>query len=91
MKTKEELIKLSKKTTRCTHELHECFEGELCPQSHSTACCLHCTSATHKETDEETMKIIKEKGHCGDSTAMCPRGQLLHFYGILSTEKEATA
>lgn len=74
-------------TTKCTHELHECFEGELCPQSHSTACCLHCSIATHKETDDEIKALIKKNGHCGDATAMCARGQLLHFYNITCTEK----
>ena len=89
MKTKEEIIELAKGTTKCTCALHECFESELCPQSHSTACCVHCGEATHTETEEGVKTVIANLGHCNDISAMCFRGQALHFHNtVVPVESE---
>ena len=82
-KSKDEIIKLAKGLTHCTCALHECFESELCPQSHSTACCLHCGEASHIETDDNIKVVINNLGHCNDMSAMCFRGIAAHFHDTI--------
>lgn len=79
-KTKEEIIKIAESLECCTEDLGECFEGELCPISHSTACCLHCKDAPHIEASEGDRIVINNLGHCNEPR--CFRALAKFYYNI---------
>lgn len=78
--TKEETITNAKNLQFCTEDLKECFEGELCPISHSTACCLHCAEFPHEGLDNETKRLIMRQGHCNE--IRCFRAKAIMVYGV---------
>lgn len=77
--TPEQIIEFAKQTKFCTEEKGQCFNHELCPVSHSTACCYHCQQSAHLEASEEDKAFIKEHFTCEDPR--CFRAVAMLFLG----------
>ncbi|MCK5016297.1 MAG: hypothetical protein KAS32_04420 [Candidatus Peribacteraceae bacterium] len=77
--TPEEIIKTARNLKYCSENTGECFHSELCPVSHSTACCMHCKEFDHGDIDEETRLFIEKHGHCND--IRCFRAKAILMYG----------
>ena len=75
---REQIIDKAHALKYCTENLGECFEGELCPESHSTACCLHCAKFPHEGLGPATKKLIDTKGHCNN--IRCFRAKAILLY-----------
>jgi len=77
--TPEQVIEYANQTKYCTEEKGQCFSQELCPVSHSTACCLHCKSSSHTEASKEDKAYIDENFTC--KNPRCFRAVAVLFLG----------
>ena len=84
--TEEEIIEFANQTKGCTEETGQCFCHELCPISHSTACCLHCNMSPHELASEEDKKYIRENFICKEPR--CFRAIAVLFLGAKLEKSE---
>lgn len=77
--TPAEIIELANETKYCTEDKGQCFSQELCPVSHSTACCMHCTLSAHSEASKEDKAFIDENFTC--KNPRCFRAIAVLFLG----------
>lgn len=84
--TPEQIIEFAKQTKFCTEEKGQCFNHELCPVSHSTACCYHCQESAHLEASKEDKDFIKKHTTCDDPR--CFRAVAMIFLDVKLEKSE---
>ena len=84
--TEEEIIEFAEQMNCCTENTGKCFGHEICPISHSPACCLHCTESAHVLASQEDRDYIKENFICKDPR--CFRAVAILFLGAKLKESK---
>lgn len=84
--TEEEIINFAKQTKNCTENTGKCFAHELCPISHSPACCLHCNMSTHRLASKEDRDYIEKNFTCKEPR--CFRAIAILFLGAKLEESK---
>lgn len=77
--TPEQINKLAEDTKYCTEDKGQCFYHELCPVSHTTACCLHCKMSSHLEASKDDKAYIDKNFAC--KNPRCFRAVAVLFLG----------
>ena len=77
--TPEQIVEFAEQTKYCTEDKGQCFSQELCPVSHSTACCLHCSLSFHTEASKEDKEYIDKNFIC--KNPRCFRAVAVLFLG----------
>lgn len=84
--TEEEIIGFAEQTKCCTESTGKCFAHELCPISHSPACCLHCNMSSHRLASEEDREYIEKNFTCKEPR--CFRAIAILFLGAKLKESK---